>query len=469
MSGAGSVIRSRRVVTPQGVRPASVLVRGGFIVDVRLDSGDAADGAGILDFGDRVVMPGLVDTHVHINEPGRTDWEGFETATRAAASGGVTTVFDMPLNSVPPTTSVAALSEKAALASGRCFVDVGFWGGLVPGNATELAAMAELGVPGFKCFLVPPGVPEFGHVSESYLARVLPRLARIGTVLLVHAEHPRWIADHPSGDRREYRTYLATRPPGAEDEAVALLARLCRKTRTRIHVVHLSSAGAIPEIERAHGDGLPLTAETCPHYLFFAAEEVPDGATEFKCAPPIRDRENRERLWEALERGAVEMIVSDHSPSPPELKSRETGDFLSAWGGISSLQLRLPAAWTAARERGHSFGRLAEWLCAAPARLGGVGGRKGVIAAGYDADLVVWDPDGSFEVRAEEIHHRHKLSPYLGRTLLGVVEATFLAGEKIFERGRFLGPPGGRILLRRESVRAFDGGRPGGPPQGGQV
>jgi allantoinase len=391
-------------------------------------------------------MPGLVDTHVHVNEPGRTDWEGFAAATRAAAAGGVTTFFDMPLNSVPSTTRVAALAEKIACASGKCFVDVGLWGGVVPGNTGELGAMAELGVPGFKCFLVPSGVPEFRHVGEKDLAAVLPEIARIGALLLVHAEHPREIAAASTGDARKYASYLATRPPRAEDEAIALLVRLCRQTGARIHVVHLSSAGAIGEIRRARAEGLPFSAETCPHYLFFAGEDVPDGATEFKCAPPIRDRANRDLLWEGLGDGTVSMIVSDHSPSPPDLKNREVGDFLSAWGGISSLQLRLPVVWTSARQRGHSVERLAEWLCAAPARLGGVGRRKGAIGPGYDADLVVWDPESSFEVREEEIHHRHKLTPYLGRTLFGVVEATFLAGEKIFEKGRFVGPPRGKIL-----------------------
>jgi allantoinase len=430
------------------VEPASVLVRDGTIRGVLPAGGEVPDRAEIFDFGDLVVMPGLVDTHVHVNEPGRTEWEGFETATRAAAAGGVTTTFDMPLNSVPPTTSVAALSEKASAASGKCFVDVGFWGGVVPGNAADLGALADLGVPGFKCFLVPSGVPEFADVSEGDLLTALREIARIGTVLLAHAEHPARIESVTAGNHRRYATYLATRPPRAEDEAVALLVRLCRETGARIHVVHLSSSAAIEQIEAARAEGLPFSAETCPHYLFFAAEDVPDGATEFKCAPPIRDRANRDRLWEGLEKGVIEMVVSDHSPSPPQMKSRETGDFLSAWGGISSLQLRLPAVWTAARERGHTIERLSKWLCAAPARLGAVAGRKGEIAPGFDADFVVWNPDAAFEVQAESIHHRHKLTPYLGQTLFGVVETTFLAGEKIFERGRFSGPPRGRILLR---------------------
>ena len=439
---------SRRVVTPSGVRRASIVVSGGVIQSVEDAPPETAGET--LDFGDSMVMPGLVDTHVHVNEPGRTDWEGFETASRAAATGGVTTLFDMPLNSIPPTTSAGALAVKADAAKGRTFVDVGFWGGVVPGNEGDLAGMTELGVPGFKCFLVPSGVAEFGHVGERDLAAALPEIARQGVVLLVHAEDPRWIAPPPPGADRGYSAYLATRPPRAEDEAVAMLARLCRKTGARIHVVHLSSAGALAEIARARSDGLPLSAETCPHYLFFAAEEVPAGATEFKCAPPIRDRMNRERLWKGLESGTIDMVVSDHSPSPPELKKRETGDFLSAWGGISSLQLRLPALWTAARPRHVSFERLSEWSSSAPARLAGIAGRKGAIDPGCDADFVVWNPEETFEVRPEDIHHRHKLTPYAGRTLTGVVEATFLAGEKISEHGRLLGPPRGKILLREK-------------------
>lgn len=437
-------------MTPDGVRPASILVRAGIISGLEPERAPLPRGFTLFDFGDRVVMPGLVDTHVHVNEPGRTEWEGFETATRAAAAGGVTTIFDMPLNSVPPTTSVAALREKAAAASGKCFVDVGFWGGVVPGNAGELGAMADLGVPGFKCFLVPSGVPEFASVSGNDLAGALAVIARLGAVLLVHAEDPRAIGSAPPADPRKYTTYLATRPSRAEDEAVALLARLCSETGARIHVVHLSSAGAIAAVEIARKAGLRLSAETCPHYLVFAAEEVPDGATEFKCAPPIRERANRERLWKGVSEGAIEVIVSDHSPAPPGMKSRDTGDFLGAWGGISSLQLRLPAVWTEARRRGHSIERLASWLCEAPAGLAGLSRRKGSFAPGADADLVVWDPEGSFEVRAESIHHRHPLTPYLGRTLSGAVEATFLRGEKIFERGGFVGPPRGRVLLRED-------------------
>ncbi|HVE65103.1 MAG TPA: allantoinase AllB [Thermoanaerobaculia bacterium] len=445
MKGADLVLRSTRVATPSGLEPAAVVVRDGVVVAVE------RPGTAGIDYGDAVVMPGLVDTHVHVNEPGRTGWEGFETATRAAAAGGVTTIFDMPLNSIPPTTTVAALEEKAAAARGRVSVDVGFWGGVVPGNRGELAALAARGVPGFKCFLVPSGVAEFGHVSEEDLRDALPEIARLHSVLLVHAEHPDWIGEPPPrAGGRLYSSYLATRPARAEDEAVAQLARLCRETGARIHVVHLSSAGALGTIARARAEGLPLSAETCPHYLSFSAEEVPDGATEWKCAPPIRGADNRERLWEGLAKGTIEIVVSDHSPAPPELKRRDTGDFLAAWGGISSLQLRLPAVWTGARARGFSPGDLARWLCSAPARLAGLA-RKGAIAPGSDADFVVWRPEASFAVRAGELHHRHALTPYAGRTLHGVVEATYLAGEKIFEGGRFHGPPRGKILLESEA------------------
>ena len=435
------------MATPAGLAPATVVVRGGVIAAV--EPGAPPAGTPTVDYGDAVVMPGLVDTHVHVNEPGRTEWEGFETATRAAAAGGVTTIFDMPLNSVPPTTTVEALREKKEAARGRIFVDVGFWGGVVPGNVGELAPLAAEGVPGFKCFLVPSGVPEFGHVSEEDLHGALPEIARLGSVLLVHAEHPDRIADAAAGDGRRYATYLATRPARAEDEAVAWLARLCRETGARIHVVHLASAGALGTIARAQSEGLPLTAETCPHYLYFSAEEAPEGATEWKCAPPIRDAANRERLWEGLEAGTIGMVVSDHSPAPPELKRRDSGDFLSAWGGISSLELRLPAVWTAARARGYSIENLVRWLAAGPARFAGLAS-KGALAPGSEADFVVWSPESTFEVRAEDLHSRHRLTPYAGRTLAGVVLATYLAGEKIFERGRVQESPRGRILRAPE-------------------
>ena len=440
-------MRGRRVVVPGGERPASLRIRGGRIAAVG-GPDDPAPGAEVLDFEDAVVMPGLVDTHVHVNEPGRTDWEGFASATRAAAAGGVTTIFDMPLNSVPPTTSVAALEVKRAAADGQCAVDVGFWGGVVPGNTGELAAMSARGVRGFKCFLAPSGVEEFPAVGEADLRATLPSLAESGSVLLVHAEDGAQLGECAAGTR-DYGAYLASRPPAAEGSAIALLVRLAGEFRTPIHVVHLSAADALAQLERAHTEGLLLTVETCPHYLFFDAEAIPPGATEFKCAPPIRGRENRERLWKALGEGLIEMVVSDHSPSPPEGKRRESGDFAGAWGGISSLELALPAVWSAARRRGVNVASLAEWMGAGPARLAGLAGRKGTLSPGADADFVVWRPEESFEVRPDALQHRHKLTPYAGRTLFGHVEATFLRGEKIYEMGRFVGPPRGEILLTR--------------------
>ncbi len=445
------LLTSRRVVTPGGVRPATVYVQQGKIERV----GPLEIGAPGIDFGDSVLMPGIVDTHVHVNEPGRTEWEGFETATRAAAAGGVTTLVDMPLNSIPATTTVEGLRAKVEAAEGKLRIDVGLWGGVVPGNSEELEDLLKGGVLGFKAFLVPSGVDEFPHVEEADLREAMPILARHGTVLLAHAEVPGpieaaagvWEEAGPA-QLREYGRYLRSRPDSAEVEAVELLVRLCRETGCRVHIVHVSSVEVLPVLKRAREEGLPITAETCPHYLTFAAEEIPDGGVAFKCAPPLRSRENRERLWEALREGVIDLVATDHSPCPPEMKKVEAGDFRGAWGGISSLELALSAVWTGARERGFTIEDLAAWMCAAPSRLAGLGDRKGKIAPGYDADLVVWDPEASFEVEPERLHHRHKLTPYAGRTLHGVVIRTLLRGETVYENGDLIGSPAGRILTR---------------------
>jgi allantoinase len=397
-------------------------------------------------------MPGIVDTHVHVNEPGRTEWEGFETATRAAAAGGVTTLVDMPLNSIPATTSPEGLHAKLEATGGKLRVDVGLWGGAGPGNARELAGLLAGGVLGFKAFLAPSGVEEFQSLGERDLKAAMRELAGLGAVLLVHAELPGTIDTAArvweEGSPAEYARYLRSRPDVAEVEAVELLIRLGRETGCRVHVVHVSSAEVLPLLRRAREEGLPVTAETCPHYLTFAAEEIPDGAVAFKCAPPIRSRENRERLWEALREGSLDLVATDHSPCPPEMKKIEAGDFREAWGGISSLQLALPAVWTGARERGFTVEDLARWMCAAPARLAGLEGRKGAIAPGYDADLAVWDPEASFEVDAGRLFHRHKLTPYAGRTLHGIVRRTLLRGRTVYENGEVTGPPHGRALSR---------------------
>jgi allantoinase len=446
------IIRGNRVVSPGGERSASIHIRDGVIEKISSFS-DVSTITNIYEAGDFVVMPGLVDTHVHINEPGRTEWEGFFTATRAAAAGGITTLIEMPLNSIPATTTVASFHTKLAAAVGKLSVDTGFWGGAVPGNAHELRGLWDAGCFGFKCFLIESGVQEFASVGEADLRESLPILARIGAPLLGHCELPGPILEatkHPpdNASRTSYQTWLALRPRAAENEAIDLLLRLGAEFGARVHVVHLSSADAIPQIQNARAAGGQLTVETCPHYLTFASEDIPERATQFKCAPPIRERENRERLWAGLREGAIDMIATDHSPCPPEMKRQDSGDFLEAWGGIASLQLSLPAVWTEARRCGFSLTHLARWLCEAPARLAGLDQQKGVIAPGHDADLVVWNPDAGFKVDPAQLHHRHKLTPYAERDLMGIVEATFLRGTKIYERGNFCARPTGKVLLR---------------------
>jgi allantoinase len=440
-------LRSHRVVTPEGIRAATVCIEAGVITAL-LPHGQAPAGAALVDCGEAAVLPGVVDTHVHVNDPGRADWEGFATATRAAAAGGVTTLVDMPLNSIPATTTAEALRRKRAAAAGRCQVDVAFWGGVVPGNSAELPGLAAAGVRGFKAFLVPSGVEEFPCVGEPELREALPILAGLGLPLLVHAELPAPIAAASRGWREpaSYRGYLASRPEAAEVDAVRLLLDLAAELGGRLHVVHLSAAAALPLLAAARARGLPVTVETCPHYLTFAAEDIADGATAWKCAPPIRERANRERLWAALAAREIDLVASDHSPSPPAMKHCASGDFASAWGGVSSLQLSLSATWTAARRRGFGLDDMARLLASAPAELAGLGGRKGAIAPGHDADLTVFAPEASFRVEPEALEHRHKLTPYAGRTLDGVVLATFLRGERVYDRGRFPASPIGRVM-----------------------
>jgi len=436
MARADLVIRSRRVVTQQGIAPAALAISGGVITAIR-DYDAAPDALRHLDAGDAVLLPGVVDTHVHVNEPGRTEWEGFETVTRAAAAGGVTTIVDMPLNSLPVTTTVAALELKARAAAGRAAVDYGFWGGVVPGNGAELAPLARAGALGFKCFLVPSGIDEFPAVGEGDLRSAMTRIAALELPLLVHAELPGPIARAapvPGSDPRRYAGYLASRPPAAELEAVDLVLRLCRETGCRVHIVHVSAASTLERLRAARRAGLPVTAETCPHYLTFASEEILDGATAWKCAPPIREREVRERLWQGLADGALDLVASDHSPAPPALKCLETGDFVRAWGGVASLELALSATWTGARARGHDLRDIARWLAERPARLAGLAA-KGRLAPGGDADVVVFDPDAQFTADPARLRQRHPITPYAGMTLAGVVRRTFVRGTCVYEEG----------------------------------
>ncbi len=445
------VITGNRVLTEDGVRPAAIRVAEGKIEAVDAPERSAGE-VRCIDAGNAMVFPGVVDTHVHINEPG-TDWEGFETATRAAAAGGVTTLVDMPLNSLPVTTCPSALQAKLHSARRRARVDYGFWGGVVPGNEHQLEPLLAAGVLGFKAFLVDSGLPEFPSVSDVDLRPAMRRLAAMGVPLLVHAEEPAMIAAAAGGANpppmQRYGEYLTSRPDGAEVAAIERMIRLCRKTGCAVHIVHLATVEALPALAQARADGLAISVETCPHYLTFAAEEIADGATLFKCAPPIRGRSNREGLWRALLQGKIDLVASDHSPCPSEAKRLASGDFRAAWGGIASLQLTLPALWTGAASRGVSLGELARWLCEEPARLAGLAGRKGRIAPGYDADLVIWDPDATWVVAGAALHHRHPVTAYEGRTLRGRVVQTVLRGQVVFDRGRFPGPPRGRWVKRR--------------------
>ena len=440
-------LKSRRVVQPHRVAPGIVLIRDGIIEDV-VD--EAPPGVEVTDLGALAVSPGIVDGHVHMNEPGRTEWEGFETATRAAAAGGVTTVVDMPLNSVPVTTTRAALDAKLAASDGRCFVDVGFWGGVVPGNTHDLAALAEGGVLGCKAFLVHSGIDEFPNATEADLRAAMPVLREVGLPLLAHAELDLGAAPDDD-DPHRYARYLRSRPAAWEDAAVELLIRLARETGCAVHVVHLSSSSALPQIERAKDEGLPITVETCPHYLCLEAESIPDGATQFKCAPPIRERANREALWRGLARGVIDLVVTDHSPCTPALKEKGHGDFREAWGGIASLQLGLPTVWTEARRRGHGVADVATWMSARPAALAGLGQRKGRIAPGFDADLVIWDPEAEIAVDAAHLFFRHKISPYLGRRLFGRVDRTVLRGQVVYDGASHSAVPVGAPLLGRDN------------------
>ncbi|MER5639502.1 allantoinase AllB [Kitasatospora sp. NPDC002227] len=433
MSPSPVVIRSRRVVLPEGERPADVLVQDGRIAAVGAHGSLSAET--VTDLGDTALLPGLVDTHVHVNEPGRTEWEGFATATKAAAAGGVTTIIDMPLNSVPPTTTVDGLAAKRKTAEGQAWVDLGFWGGAIPGNVPDLEPLHQAGVFGFKSFLAPSGVDEFPHVEPFDLELALAEQARIGALAIIHAEDPAVLDAAPQTPGVHYRDFLASRPDDAEAAAVSRLLDTARRTGARVHILHVSSAAVLPLLRQARADGVQVTAETCPHYLTLAAEEVPDGDTAFKCCPPIRDEANRDQLWAALAAGEFIAVVSDHSPSTPDLKLLQryggSGDFAAAWGGIASLQLGLPAIWTEARRRGHTLTDVVRWMSSGPASLVGLTGSKGAIAVGYDADLVAFDPDADFAVHAEQLHHRNPVTPYAGRTLSGAVRTTWLRGRVV--------------------------------------
>lgn len=437
------VFRARRMITPDGERSGAVVVRDGRIVAVEdFDAPLVADMIDVPD--DSVLIPGLVDSHVHVNDPGRVEWEGFETATRAAAAGGVTTLIDMPLNSIPPTTNQEALAAKQAAANGRVHVNVGFWGGAVPGNVDDLAGLHEAGVFGFKAFTLHSGVDEFGHLDHDQQAAAMRRLAELDALFIVHAEDEATIAAAPQPAGPRYADFLASRPRAAEQTAITDLLALAAEFDTRLHILHLSNADALPLLAKAKADGVRVTAETCPHYLTFAAEDIPDGATQFKCCPPIRELENRERLWAGLTDGTIDVVVTDHSPCTAALKRFDVGDFGLAWGGVAGLQVGLSSVWTQARRRGVELADVVRWMAQGPADLVGLPG-KGRIAPGADADLCVFSPDLEWVVNAAQLQHRNPVSAYHGSRLHGVVRATWVRGARV------TGQAGGELLSRGEA------------------
>lgn len=439
------MIHSNRTVLAGGIQEAFVMMENGIITGVS-NTPPGTNGYELVDVMDQLLMPGVIDPHVHINEPGRTGWEGFDTATRAAIAGGITTVVDMPLNSSPVTTTVKALEEKLAAAKNKLHANVGFWGGIVPGNENDLEGLIEKGVLGFKAFLTHSGIDEFPNATEADLRKAMPIIAKHRLPLLVHCELADSI-ERSSDQVRSYSNYLATRPKKWEDDAIALMIRLCEKYDCRVHIVHLSSSNSIEQISRARQKGLPITVETGQHYLYFNADQIKDGQTQFKCAPPIREKENNELLWEALKSGIIDLVATDHSPATPDLKELQSGNFMKAWGGIASLQFALPALWTAAKKRNIAFKDIVKWLCENPAKLIGKEKSKGKIAAGYDADLVVLNEAATFTVRENIIQHRHKLTPYLNEQLYGVVAQTYISGTKVYDNGKFVQLNTGKKIL----------------------
>ncbi len=438
-------IKSKRVITPKGIKEALVYINGATIESVL--PYDSQVDCPVNDIGNKLIMPGVIDPHVHINEPGRTSWEGFNTATKAAIAGGITTLVDMPLNSSPVTTSVANFEKKLRKARQQLHVNCGFWGGVIPGNCMEIEPLIEKGVLGFKAFLTHSGIGEFPNITERDLRKVMPLIARHNLPLLVHCE----LNDETSKFRKQkptsYQDYLASRPREWEDNAIKLMIKLCEEFNCRVHIVHLSSSNSIEQIAAAKSKGLPLTVETGQHYLFFNAEDIKDKQTLFKCAPPIREKENNELLWQALKDGIIDFVATDHSPAPPDLKQLESGNFISAWGGISSLQFALPVLWTAARKRGFDVIDIARWLSENPSKLIGKEGKKGKILPGYDADLVVWDDEKSFKVRESIIQHKHKATPYFMKELCGLVAQTYIGGTKTYDSGAFIRLNEGKIIF----------------------
>ena len=443
-------IFSSNVLTSNGLLESTILIKNGVISKI-IKGKIFSEEFPITYLNDLVLMPGIIDSHVHINEPGRTDWEGFETITKAAIAGGITTLVDMPLNASPVTTSKNAFEVKLNSSKGKLYCNCGFWGGIVPDNIELLDELIQAGVLGIKAFLTHSGIDDFPNVNLNELKKGLKILKKYQIPLLVHAELDEHHDDllHFENDPTNYQKYLKSRPNSWEDKAIEMAIKLCEESDTPVHIVHLSSANMLDEIRKAKAKGLKLTVETCPQYLYFSSENIPNSNTLFKCAPPIREQKNNDKLWEALKDGTIDFIVTDHSPSTPDLKEIESGNLKKAWGGISNIQFSLPIIWTEAKKRGFSLEEVSKLMSLNVAKFIGVEQSKGLIEEGYDADFVVWNPIENFIVNAENIHFKHKISPYLGENLLGVVKETFIAGKKVFENGNFVSLPIGKIILHK--------------------
>lgn len=446
---ADVALHSKQVLIGSELKEATLFIKDGVITDIREGKLSATD-VPVEDLGNLVVMPGLIDSHVHINEPGRTEWEGFETMTKAAIAGGITTLVDMPLNSSPVTIDAKTFNDKIAVTKDKLYCNCGFWGGIVPANADKLEELVDCGVLGIKAFLTHSGIDEFPNVTLEDLKKGLATLAKYQIPMLAHAEIDEMHEGIPAFEKNptNYMSYLNSRPKIWEDKAVEMMISLCEEYKTPVHIVHLSSADSLPQLKAARSKGLPVSVETCPQYLYFCAEEIPNANTLFKCAPPIRERENNEKLWNALKDGLIDFVVTDHSPATPDLKKIDSGNLKEAWGGIASIQFSLPVVWTAAKKRNFAVEKIADLMSKNVAKFIGFEKTKGQLKVGYDADIVVWDPEMSFTVKAADIHYRHKISPYVGEELKGVIKQTYIGGKKVFENGKFLSLPQGKILLR---------------------
>ena len=442
------IIKSTRVVFSNEIKPAVIIIKNGKIESIVNELPLNTTNYTLIDAGNKIVMPGVIDTHVHINEPGRAEWEGFETATKAAIAGGVTFLVDMPLNAVPVTTTVQALQQKIKSTANKLYCNVGFWGGIIPGNQQHITALANAGVLGFKAFLTHSGIDEFPNVTHEDLQIAMPIIAATNLPLLVHCELMDNAVAPNFNNKQSYKNYVATRPTKWEDDAIALIINLCEANACSVHIVHLSAATSIQQIIAAKQKGLPITVETGQHYLYFNADEIPDGNTAFKCAPPIRDKQNNEALWAALKSGVIDFVATDHSPATSNIKEVQSGDFIKAWGGIASIQFALPVLWTAAKNRNATFTDIVKWLCEKPAILAGLQHCKGKIAVGFDADIIIVDDDKMFTVTEQIILHKHKLTPYLQHQLYGVVTHTFLAGNVVFENGVINELKQGKVILK---------------------